>query len=62
MKYKTNDLVVIKKTGKRGSISQILCNPYLPNWLSKPNYLVYVSGEFMPKVFKENELTKIEER
>jgi len=56
MKYKTNDLVVIKKTGIRGSISQILCNPYLPNWLSKPNYLVYVSGGFMPKVFKQNEI------
>ena len=56
MKYKTNDFVVIKKTGKRGSISEILSNPYLPKWISKPNYLVYVSGGFMAKVFKENEL------
>lgn len=56
MKFKTGDLVVIKKTGKRGSISEVLSNAYLPNWISKPNYLVYVSGGFMPKVFKQNEL------
>jgi len=53
---KKGDLVVIKKTGKRGCIDQLLPHPFAPNWLIKPNYLVLVDGETNVFTHKEIEL------
>jgi len=51
---KKGDLVVEKKTGKRGVINSALPHPFAPNWLIKPNYLVLIDGE--TKVFTKKEI------
>ena len=54
---KVGDKVLIKGTGKVGSVEKILPNPYIQFWWQYPNYLVEFENE--TGVFKRGELTLI---
>lgn len=58
MKIKSGDAVTIKKTGKKGIVVQSLPNPFFPDWLVSPNYLVLIDGCDEPNVFQKKELEK----
>ena len=54
--FEKRDKVKVKATSKIGIVQRVLYNPYLPNWLSPPNYLVRINGEKSNRVFKKSEL------
>lgn len=43
---------------KTGVVKQVLPNPYFPEWLSSPNYLVLWTGETEPDVVTKKEIEK----
>ena len=55
-KINKTDLVIVKETGRRGIVTQVCYNPYLPNWLSSPNYMVRLEGGLDYDVFKRNQI------
>lgn len=60
-KFKENQSVIIKGTGDKGRVTRVLYNPYVPKWLSSPNYLVLIEGreDEEPHVITEKQLKKI---
>jgi hypothetical protein len=44
------------RIGRFGIVEKVLPNPYLPNWICLPNYLVRLDGEKQSDVFKQREL------
>ena len=60
MKFKEGDKIVVRETGKTGTIKRILPNPYFPEWLSSPNYMVDIDrNEDNPHIMAKKQLKKI---
>lgn len=55
-KFLKDQTVIIKATGTKGKVINVLFNPYCPTWITPPNYLVLVDGETEPNVYTKKEL------
>ena len=56
---KKGDRIVLKKDpDKKGTIQQILPSPYLPSWISPPNYLVIWDDGVYSDVLSRKEIAK----
>jgi len=56
-KYKKGDRVHLKNDStKKGIVKNVLPNPFFPEWLSSPNYLVSWDGDTEPDVVTKKEI------
>ena len=56
-KFKQGDRVVRKHgSSVNGIVKQVLPNPFYPEWLASPNYLVFWDGDNAPDVCTKKEI------